>query len=69
MYVISLQHEYTRGIMTKTIGISDDVHQMLIAKQKEIYDETKINFKLADLTDLILRHSIRTFAIEHVIIK
>jgi hypothetical protein len=55
--------------MTKTIGISDDVHQMLIDKQKEIYDETKINFKLADLTDLILRHSIRTFAIERVSVR
>lgn len=51
--------------MTKTIGISDDVHQMLIDKQKEIYDDTKINFKLADLADLILRHSIDSFIVEH----
>lgn len=53
--------------MTKTVGISDDVHQMLVDKQKEIYDETKINFKLADLADLILRHSIDPFVIEHYV--
>lgn len=55
--------------MAKTIGISDDVHQMLIDKQKEIYEETKINFKLADLADLILRHSISPFAVEHVNVR
>ena len=55
--------------MTKTIGISDDVHQMLTDKQKEIYDETKINFKLADLADLILRHNIGPFAVEHVNVR
>lgn len=55
--------------MTKTIGISDEVHQMLGDKQKEIYADTKINFKLADLADLILRYSIESFEIEHISVK
>ena len=38
----------------KTISISDDAHEVIINKQKEIYDKYKVKVRIFDLVSIII---------------
>ncbi len=45
----------------KSIHLTEETHSSLIEKQKDIYNKTKINMKLSDLADIILKINIKKF--------
>ncbi len=51
----------------KSIHLTKETHNSLIEKQKDIYNKTKINMKLSDLADIILKINIKKFEPEMIL--
>lgn len=51
----------------KSIHLTEETHGLLIEKQKDIYNKTKINMKLSDLADIILKINIKKFEPEMIL--
>lgn len=51
----------------KSVHLTKKTHDLLIEKQKHIYNKTKINMKLSDLADIIIKINIEKFEPEMIL--
>ncbi len=67
-YIIKNDIEYTNNNEnTKSIHLTEETHNLLIEKQKEIHNKTNINISLSKLANIILYNNLKNFEPEMIL--
>ena len=51
--------------MSKTILVEEDVHEMIINKRKEMKEKHKVELRISDIVNTVLKNNVNNYEIDN----